>query len=48
MLNDILTLDQLDFSTDQAFHQWYDFYTVFDLHRIMSGFHGAFATGVAC
>ena len=25
-----------------------DLYTEFDLHWIMSGFHGAFATGVAC
>ena len=25
-----------------------DLYTDFDLHRIMSGFHVAFATGVAC
>ena len=47
MLNDILTLDQQwlpyrsDFST--GFH---DLYTECDLHRIMSGFHGAFATGV--
>ena len=33
--------------TDQTFHQFHDFYTELDLHRIMSGFHGAFATGVA-
>ena len=36
-----------DFPTDQTFHQFYDLYTELDLHRIMSGFHGAFATGVA-
>ena len=30
-----------------SFHQFHDFYTELDLHRIMSGFHGAFATGVA-
>ena len=29
------------------FDQFHDLYTEFDLHRIMSGFHGAFATGVA-
>ena len=47
MLNDILTLDQQYFPTDQTFHPFHDFYTELDLHRIMSGFHGAFATGVA-
>ena len=31
----------------QTFHQFHDLYTELDLHRIMSGFHGAFATGVA-
>ena len=36
-----------DFPTDQTFHQFHDLYTELDLHRIMSGFHGAFATGVA-
>ena len=45
MLNDILTLDQQ--STDQTFHQFHYLYTELDLHRIMSGFHGALATGVA-
>ena len=30
-----------------TFHQCHDLYTALDLHRIMSGFHGAFATGVA-
>ena len=34
-------------SLDQTFHQFHDLYTELDLHRIMSGFHGAFATGVA-
>ena len=36
-----------DFPTDQTFHQFQDLYAELDLHRIMSGFHGAFATGVA-
>ena len=36
-----------DFPTDQTFHQFHDLYTELYLHRIMSGFHGAFATGVA-
>ena len=36
-----------DFPTDQTFHQFHDLYTELDLHRIMSGFHGAFATSVA-
>ena len=37
-----------DFPTNQTFHQFNDLYTEFDLHRMKSGFHGAFATGVAC
>ena len=37
-----------DFSTDQTFHRYHDLDTVLDLHRIKSGFHGAFATGAAC
>ena len=40
-------LTNSDFPTDQTFHQFHDLYTEFDLYRIMSGFHGAFATGVA-
>ena len=40
-------LTNSDFPTDQTFHQCHDLYTELDLHRIMSGFHGAFATGVA-
>ena len=40
-------LTNSDFPTDQIFHQFHDLYTELDLHRIMSGFHGAFATGVA-
>ena len=40
-------LTNSDFPTDQTFHQFHDLYTEFDLHRIMSGFHGAFETGVA-
>ena len=48
MLNDILTLDQqwLPYRSDYI-HQFHDLYTELDLHRIMSGFLGAFATGVA-
>ena len=40
-------LTNSDFPTDQTFHQFHDLYTELDLHQIMSGFHGAFATGVA-
>ena len=40
-------LTNSDFPTDQTFHQFHDLYTELDLHRIRSGFHGAFATGVA-
>ena len=36
-----------DLPTNQTFHQFHDLYTELDLHRIMSGFNGAFATGVA-
>ena len=36
-----------DFPTDQTSHQFHDLHTELNLHRIMSGFHGAFATGVA-
>ena len=36
-----------DFSTDPTFHQVHDIDTELDLHRITSGFHGTFATGVA-
>ena len=49
MLNDILTLDQLQWLANLS-----DFspiswpWTELDLHRITSGFHGAFATDVAC
>ena len=32
---------------ERTFHQFHDLYTELDLHQIMSGFHGAFATGVA-
>ena len=35
-------LNNSDFSIDQTFHQFYDIDTELDLHRIMSGFHGAF------
>ena len=34
--------------THQSFHQFHDIDTELDLHRITSGFHGAFQTGVAC
>ena len=40
-----------DFPTNQTFHQFHDLNTELDLHRlwvIMSGFHGAFSTDVAC
>ena len=40
-------LTNSDLPTYQTFHQFHDLYTELDLHRIMSGFHGAFATGVA-
>ena len=40
-------LTNSDFPTVQTFQQFHDLYTELDLHRIMSGFHGAFATGVA-
>ena len=40
-------LTNSDFPTDQTFHQFHDLYTNLDLHRIMNGFHGAFATGLA-
>ena len=33
---------------DKTFHQFNDLYTEFLPHRIMSGLHRAFATGVAC
>ena len=41
-------LTNSDFPTNQTFHQFHDLDTDFDLHRITSGFHGAFAMGVAC
>ena len=54
MLNDILTLDQLqwlanlsDFSPISWSWNW-AWTSPLDLHRITSGFHGAFATHVAC
>ena len=40
-------LTDSDLPTDQTFHQFHELYTELDLHRIMSGFHGAFATGEA-
>ena len=41
-------LTNSDYPTNQTFYQFHDLDTDFDLHRITSGFHGAFATGVAC
>ena len=41
-------LTNSDFPTNQTFHQFHDLDTDFDLHRITSGFHWAFATGNAC
>ena len=41
-------LTNSDYPTNQTFHQFHNLDTDFDLHRITSGFHGAFATGVAC
>ena len=40
-------LTNSDLPTNQTFYQFHDLDTDFDLHRITSGFHGAFATGVA-
>ena len=41
------SLTNSDFPTNQTFHQFHDLDTGLDL-PIMSRFHGAFATGVAC
>ena len=43
-----LTLDQQWLPNQSDFHQFHDLDTDFDLHRITSGFHRAFATSVAC
>ena len=37
-----------DFPTDQTVHKFHDSDAELDLHRITSGIHGAFATGVTC
>ena len=42
------SLTNSDFQTNQIFHQYHDLDIDFDLHRIMSGFHGTFATDVTC
>ena len=42
------SLTNSDFLTDQTFHQCHDLDTELDLYRITSGFHRAFATGLAC
>ena len=44
---DVISWHSFSFSTLHTFHQFHDLYTELDLHLIMSGFHGAFATGVA-
>ena len=41
-------LTNSDIPTDQTFHQCHDLDTELDLHRIMSGFYGAFATDMGC
>ena len=41
-------LTSSDFLTDTIFHHFYDIDTKLDLHRIISGFHEAFATGLEC
>ena len=41
------SLTNSDFSMVQTLHQFHDHDNELDHHRIMSGFHGAFATGVA-
>ena len=41
-------LTNSNFPTDQTFHQFHDLDAEFDLHRVLRGFHGAFAMGVAC
>ena len=41
-------LTNSDFQTNQTFHKFHDLDNDFNLHRIMIGFHGAFATCVAC
>ena len=40
-------LTNSDFPTDKTFHQFHDLDTELDHHPIISGFHWAFATGVA-
>ena len=46
MLNDILTLDLLQWLYNRSDHQINDLDTELDLHQMTSCFHGAFATGV--
>ena len=49
MLNDILTLDLLYWHPNQSdIPQFHDLDTDLYLHRMSSGFYGAYATGVAC
>ena len=42
------SLTNIDFPTDQTFHQWHELDTKLDLHWILNDFHGSFATGVSC
>ena len=48
LFNNIESPSLSDFLTDKTFQQFHDLDTELDIHRIMSGFHGAFATDVAC
>ena len=45
---DILTLDQQFLLNRSDFHRFHDLDTDLEIHRIMKGSNGAFATGVAC
>ena len=38
----------IDFPINQTFHQFHDLDNELDVHRITSGYDGAFVTGVAC
>ena len=41
-------LTNREFPTDQTFHQFYNLDTEHDRYWIMTGFHGAFPTGIVC
>ena len=47
LLMTLWPLNNSYFPTNPTFHQFHDLDTDFDLHRITSVFHGAFATGMA-